>query len=154
MSVIAWSENLTSERAAEIGVTRVEKNDLFAQSDVLSIHLLLSERTTGIVGATELGLMKPTAYLINTARGPIVHEPALIDILREKRIAGAALDVYDVEPLPRDHPLRALDNTVLTGHTGYTIRELYPLAYGQAVENIAGWLSGNPVRVLNAPADD
>lgn len=153
MSVIAWSENLTEERAAEVGVTRVDKNDLFEQSDVLSIHLLLSDRTTGIVGATELALMKPTAYLVNTARGPIVHEPALIDALKENRIAGAALDVYDIEPLPKDHPFRKLHNTVLTGHTGYTIRELYALAYGQAVEDIAGWLSGDPVRVLNAPDD-
>lgn len=154
MSVIAWSENLTAERASEVGVTRVEKDELFAQSDVLSIHLLLSERTKGIVGVNEVSLMKPTAYLVNTARGPIVDEAALIDALRNKRIAGVALDVFDVEPLPLDHPLRKLDNTVLTGHTGYTIRELYALAYGQAVENIAGWLNGNPVRVLNAPDDE
>ncbi|MBT5047817.1 MAG: D-2-hydroxyacid dehydrogenase family protein [Rhodospirillaceae bacterium] len=151
MSVIAWSENLTAERAADVGVTRVEKDELFAQSDVLSIHLLLSERTTGIVGAQELAKMKPTAYLINTARGPIVDEPALIKALQEKKIAGAALDVFDVEPLPADHPFRKLDNTVLTGHTGYTVQELYPFAYGQAVEDIAGWLKGDPVRVLNAP---
>ncbi|MGQ7844774.1 D-2-hydroxyacid dehydrogenase family protein [Granulosicoccus sp. 3-233] len=154
MRVIAWSQNLTPERAAEAGVTHVEKDELFTQSDVLSIHLLLSDRTRGMVGARELSLMKRSAYLVNTARGPIVDERALIDVLQNRQIAGAALDVFDVEPLPTDHPLRALDNTVLTGHVGYTIEELYPLVYGQAVEDIAQWLDGNPVRVLNAVDKD
>ena len=150
MNVIAWSQNLTEEKAAEAGVVRVEKEALFAQSDVLSIHLLLSDRTTGMVGTHELSLMKKTAYLINTARGPIVEEKALIAALQSRQIAGAALDVFDVEPLPSDHPFRQLDNTLLTGHVGYTIEELYPLVYGQAVEDISHWLDGNPVRVLNS----
>ncbi len=153
MKVIAWSQNLTADKAAEVGVSRVEQDELFAQSDVLSIHLLLSERTTGIVGARELSLMKKSAYLINTARGAIVDENALIAALQNRQIAGAALDVFDVEPLPRDHPFRQLDNTLLTGHVGYTIDELYPLVYGQAVENIAHWLNGDAVRVLNAMDD-
>lgn len=151
MEIIAWSQNLTAERAAEVGVSRVEKDELFARSDVLSIHLLLSERTRGMVGARELSLMKRSAYLVNTARGPIVEESALISALQEKRIAGAALDVFDVEPLPAEHPFRELDNTLLTGHVGYTIEELYPLVYGQAVEDIDAWLQGEPVRVLNSP---
>jgi phosphoglycerate dehydrogenase-like enzyme len=150
MEVIAWSENLTSERAEELGATRVDKDELFRQSDVFTIHTLLSDRTRGLVGSRELGLMKPDAYLINTSRGPIVDEAALIEALRERRIAGAGIDVYDVEPLPVDHPLRSLDNAVLTGHTGYVVRELYEAVYGEAVEDIQAWLGGEPVRVLNA----
>ena len=150
MEVIAWSENLTNERAAEHGAVRVEKDELFERSDVLTIHLLLSERTRGLVGARELELMKPTAYLVNTSRGPIVDETALIEVLREGRIAGAGIDVYNTEPLPVDHPLRRLDNTVLTGHTGYVVSELYGLVYGEAVEGINAWIAGTPVRVLNA----
>ncbi|PPR73333.1 MAG: Glycerate dehydrogenase [Alphaproteobacteria bacterium MarineAlpha3_Bin4] len=150
MEVIAWSENLTNERAAEHGAVRVEKDELFERSDVLTIHLLLSERTRGLVGARELELMKPTAYLVNTSRGPIVDETALIEVLEKGRIAGAGIDVYDTEPLPVDHPLRGLDNTVLTGHTGYVVSELYELVYGEAIEGINAWIAGTPVRVLNA----
>lgn len=149
MQVIAWSPNLTDERAAALGVTRVEKDDFFRQSDVITIHMVLSERSRGLVGAPQLALMKPTSYLINTSRGPIIDEAALIEALRAERIAGAGIDVYDVEPLPVDHPLRGLDNVVLTGHTGYVVKELYQLVYGQAVENIVAWRAGEPVRVLN-----
>ncbi|MDA0996702.1 MAG: D-2-hydroxyacid dehydrogenase family protein [Proteobacteria bacterium] len=149
MKVVAWSENLTSERCAEVGATYVSKEDLFRQSDVISIHLVLGDRSKGLVGKTELALMKPTAYLVNTSRGPIVDEAALIAALKEKRIAGAGLDVFDVEPLPIDHPLRDLDNAVLTGHTGYVVQELYDMVYGQAVENIKSWRAGKPERLLN-----
>ena len=116
---------------------------------MLSVHLQLSERTRGIVGARELGLMKPDAYLVNTSRGPIVDEAALLRTLRERRIAGAALDVYDDEPLPAAHPLRGLDNTLLTPHLGYVTEESYSLYYGQAVDDIAAWLAGKPVRVVS-----
>lgn len=150
MQVIAWSENLTAERAAECGARRVDKDELFAAADVLTIHLVLSERTRGLVGARELALMRPSAYLINTSRGPIVDEAALVEALRAGRIAGAGLDVYDVEPLPADHPLRRLDNAVLTGHTGYVVQEMYQRAYGQAVEDIRAWQAGAPIRVLSS----
>ncbi|HJP53109.1 MAG TPA: D-2-hydroxyacid dehydrogenase family protein, partial [Rhodospirillales bacterium] len=130
MNVIAWSENLTEERCAEVGVNYVEKDALFAESDAISIHLVLSDRTRGLVGKSELALMKPTAYLINTSRGPIVDEAALIEALTNATIAGAGIDVYDVEPLPKDHPIRRLKNAVLTGHTGYVVKELYTAAYG------------------------
>lgn len=149
METIAWSQNLTEERCKEMGVRLVSKEELFRQSDYISIHLVLSDRTRGLVGAGELALMKPSAYLVNTSRGPIVDEAALVDALTSRRIAGAGLDVYDVEPLPRDHPLRGLDNAVLTGHTGYVVRELYERVYGESVENIAAWRKGEPVRVLN-----
>lgn len=149
MKVIAWSQNLTAEKAAEHQVTWVEKHELFRQADILSIHLLLSDRTRGIVGEQELALMKPEAYLVNTARGPIVDEEALLSILKNKQIAGAAIDVYEVEPLPIDHPIRKLDNAILTGHTGYVVKELYEKAYGQAIENIQAWQNGQPQRVLN-----
>ena len=149
MTLIAWSQNLTEERAAECGATRVEKDVLFSEADIITIHLLLSDRTRGVVGRRELGLMKPTAYLVNTSRGPIVDEAALVETLESRAIAGAGIDVYDVEPLPRDHPLRGLDNTVLTGHTAYVMRETYTLAYGEAVEDILAWLKGEPLRVLN-----
>lgn len=149
MEVIAWSQNLTAEAAAEQGVTRVDKDDLFKRSDVISIHLILSDRTRGLVGEQQLAMMKPSAYLVNTARGPIVDEAALIRALQSKTIAGAGIDVYDLEPLPADHQIRKLDNVVLTGHTGFVVKELHQLAYGQAVENIQAWLSGTPQRVLN-----
>lgn len=150
MNVIAWSQNLTAERARECGATRVEKDELLAKSDVVTIHVLLSDRTRGLLGKRELGLMKPTAYLVNTSRGPIVDEAALIEALQKRTIAGAGIDVYDIEPLPKDHPLRKLDNAVLTGHTGYVVRDTYKLVYAEAVENIRAWLRGEPVRVLNA----
>ncbi len=150
MKVIAWSQNLSDERAKECGAVKVDKDELFAESDVVTIHLLLSDRTRGLVGRRELGLMKPSAYLVNTSRGPIVEEAALIDVLQKQTIAGAGIDVYDVEPLPCGHPLRKLDNAILTGHTAYVIRETYELAYGEAVENIRAWLDGKPIRLLNA----
>ena len=149
MDVIAWSENLTRERCEEVGVSYVHKDALFAESDVISIHLVLSDRTRGMVGATEFTLMKPTAYLINTSRGPVVNEAALIEALANDTIAGAGIDVYDVEPLPEVHPLRSLKNAVLTGHTGYVVKELYTLAYGEALENVQAWMQGEPIRVLN-----
>ncbi len=148
MRVISWSQNLTDQRAAECSALRVEKDELFRQADVLSIHLVLSERTRGLVGARELGLMAPTAYLINTSRGPIVDEAALLKVLQEKRIAGAALDVYGVEPLPADHPLRQLDNVLLTPHIGYVTVENFAKMYTAVVEDIVAFLDGKPIRVL------
>jgi len=150
MDVIAWSENLTPERCAEVGVNYVKKDALFAESDVISIHLVLSDRTRGLIGKPELTSMKSSAYLVNTSRGPIVDEAALVEALANDTIAGAGIDVYDTEPLPKDHSLRSLNNTVLTGHTGYVVKELYALAYGEAVENIAAWMKSEPIRVLNA----
>ena len=149
MEVIAWSENLTTERAAEKGVTYVKKEMLFEKSDVLTIHVLLSDRTRGLIGTAEFKRMKPTAYLVNTARAAIVDETALLEALRTKRIAGAAFDVYNTEPLPGDDPMRQVDNIVLTPHLGYVVEETYRLVYGQAVENIRAFLSGNPIRVMN-----
>lgn len=150
MRVIAWSENLTTQRCAEVGAELVTREELFRLSDILSIHLLLSERTRGLVGRDELAMMKPTAYLVNTSRGPIVEEQALLESLKSGGIAGAGLDVYDVEPLPENHPLRSLENAVLTGHTGYVVKELYEMVYGEAVEDVEAWRKGAPVRVLNA----
>ena len=149
MEVIAWSENLTEEAAEEAGATRVERDELFARADVLSIHTRLSDRTRGIVGARELALMKPTAVLVNTSRGPIVDEDALLAALHEGTIAGAALDVYAKEPLPRDHLLRQAPRTLLSPHLGYVTTEHYELFYADAVEDIAGWMRGELVRVLN-----
>jgi phosphoglycerate dehydrogenase-like enzyme len=148
MKVIAWSQNLTPERCREAGIELVSRDDLFRRADFLSIHLQLSPRTRGLVGARELGLMKHSAYLINTSRGPIVDEAALIAALREKRIAGAGLDVFDVEPLPVNHPLRALDNAVLTPHLGYVVEQNYRAFFGGTVDAIRGFLDGKPVRVL------
>jgi phosphoglycerate dehydrogenase-like enzyme len=149
MDVIAWSQNLTEERCAEVGVRLVDRDTLFKTSDVISIHLILSDRSTGLVGANEFKQMKPSSYLVNTSRGPIVDEAALVDALSSGQIAGAGIDVYDVEPLPADHALRGLDNAVLTGHTGYVVKELYELVYTQAVENVKSWTEGTPTRVLN-----
>ena len=149
MKVIAWSQNMAAERAAHFGASLVGKDELFAQSDVLSIHVVLSDRTRGLVGDRELGLMKPTAYLVNTSRGPIVDEAAMVRALELKRIAGAGLDVFDREPLPPDHPFTRLDNTVLTPHLGYVTEETYRIFYRGTVEAIAAFLSGRPVRVLN-----
>jgi phosphoglycerate dehydrogenase-like enzyme len=149
METIAWSRNLTSERAAEHGVAAVSKEDLFARSDVLSVHLVLSGRTRGLVGAAEFAAMKPGAWLVNTSRGPIVEEAALLDALRRKEISGAALDVYDIEPLPADHPLRGLSNVVLTPHLGYVTRETYEIFFRDAVADIAAYRAGDPVRVIS-----
>jgi len=152
MPVLAWSQNLTAERAAQVGATLVSKDELLSQSDIVTIHLVLSQRTTRLLGTRELGLMKPTSYLVNTSRGPIVDEQALVAALQKKTIAGAALDVFDEEPLPLDHPLRRLENTVLTPHIGYVTTETYRIFFGQTVENIQAFLNGAPVRVINAPS--
>ncbi|HZB92270.1 MAG TPA: D-2-hydroxyacid dehydrogenase family protein [Stellaceae bacterium] len=149
MEVIAWSQNLTAERAAEAGASLVTKEALFARADVVSIHLVLSPRSRGLVGAAELARMKRTAFLVNTSRGPIVDEAALLTCLGERRIAGAGLDVFEPEPLPRDHPLLQLDNVVITPHLGYVTEEGYRLAYGQAVEDIRAFLDGTVLRPLN-----
>ena len=148
MKVIAWSQNLTEQRAAECHARRVEKDELFRQSDVLSIHLILSNRTRGLVGTRELNMMKKTAYLVNTSRGDIIDEAALLKVLREKRIAGAAIDVYGVEPLPADHTIRKLDNVLLTPHLGYVSVENLSRMYRDAIEDIIAFLDGKPVRVL------
>src|SRR5580765_7165916 len=148
MTVLAWSQNLTAERAAAVGVTLVGKDELLSRADVLTVHLVLGERARGLIGARELRLMKPTAHLVNTSRGPIVDEAALIAALREGRIAGAGLDVFDVEPLPADHPFRKLPNTVITPHLGYVTEETYRIFYGHALENIQAFLRGAPIRVL------
>jgi phosphoglycerate dehydrogenase-like enzyme len=148
MKCIAWSQNLTPERCKEVGVEYVTKDDLFKNSDFLSIHVQLGERNRGIVTARELGLMKKTAYLVNTSRGPIVVESALLDALKNKQIAGAGLDVFDVEPLPLDHPFRKLDNVVLTPHLGYVSQQNYERYYPDIVENIRGFIDGKPVRVI------
>ena len=148
MEVIAWSQNLTPERAEQVGVRLVSKDELFSHADVLSIHLVLSERTRGLVGARELALLKSDAFLINTSRGPIVDEDALVAALRERRIAGAGLDVFDEEPLPAGHPYLQLGNTLITPHLGYVTLETYERFYGGAVEDILGFLSGSPVRVV------
>jgi phosphoglycerate dehydrogenase-like enzyme len=132
MTVIAWSQNLTTETASAAGTTLVDKHELFRRADIVTIHLVLSRRTTGLVGAAELALMKPTARLINTSRGPIVDEAALIEALQARRIAGAALDVFDAEPLPADHPFRTLENVLATPHIGYVTEELYRTFYGDA----------------------
>jgi phosphoglycerate dehydrogenase-like enzyme len=147
MRVIAWSENLTAEKAAAVGAEHVQKNELFRQSDVLTIHLILSRRTRRLVGAAELALMKSTAWLVNTSRGPIVDEGALISALREHRIAGAAVDVFDVEPLPADHPYWSLDNILATPHIGYVSQHLYRTFYGDTVKNIVAWLDGSPFQI-------
>jgi phosphoglycerate dehydrogenase-like enzyme len=152
MKVLAWSQNLTAEAAAEHGAVLVPKNELLAQADVVSIHLKLSERTRGLLGREELALMKPTAMLINTSRGPIIEEAALLAHLRERRIAGAALDVYDQEPLPADHPLRGLDNVIVLPHIGYVVEQNYRLIYGDTLEDIEAFLDGRVIRPLNTLA--
>ena len=148
MKVVAWSQNLTAERCKEVGAELVAKEALFRNADVVTIHLQLSDRTRGLITAREFGLMKRTAYLINTSRGPIVDEKSLLDALTTKQIAGAGLDVFDVEPLPLEHPLRKLDNAVITPHLGYVSQQNYERYYPDIVENIRGWLDGKPVRVI------
>jgi phosphoglycerate dehydrogenase-like enzyme len=149
MEVAAWSQNLTPAKAAEAGTRYVSKEELFASSDIVSIHLVLSDRTRGLVGANELAKMKPTAILVNVSRGPIVDEAALLQALKSNRPAHAALDVYDREPLPADHPLRKLDNVTLTPHLGYVNEDNYRMLYADTVENVAAWLEGKPVRLLD-----
>jgi phosphoglycerate dehydrogenase-like enzyme len=148
MDVIAWSENLTAETCKQAGVEHVGRDDLLRRADFLSIHVQLSPRTRGLIGARELGLMKPSAFLINTSRGPIVDEAAMIAALRDKCIAGAGLDVFDVEPLPIEHPLRKLDNVVLTPHLGYVAAQNYRTFFAGVVEDIRGFLDSKPVRLL------
>jgi phosphoglycerate dehydrogenase-like enzyme len=148
MKAIAWSQNLTAEKAAAQGVERVEKDELFRRSDILSVHLVLSDRSRGLVGAREIGLMKPSAILVNTSRGPICDTAAVIDALKSGRLAYAGFDVYDREPLPIDHPLRTTPNVILTPHIGYVTDENYRSSYPQIVENVLGFLDGKPVRVI------
>jgi phosphoglycerate dehydrogenase-like enzyme len=146
MDVIAWSQNLTDERAAEIGATRVERDELFRQADVLSVHLVLSDRTRGLVGHRELELMKQSAILVNTSRGPIVDEAALVEALEQRAIRAAGVDVFETEPLPIDHPFRRLDNMVCTPHLGYVTEDCYRVFFGDVVEDIDAFLNGQPVR--------
>ena len=148
MEVAAWSPNLTDERAAGAGVVRLDKRDLFATSDIVSVHLVLSDRTRGVIGAEDLDAMKPTAFFVNTARAGLVDEAALLAALHEHRIAGAGLDVFPVEPLPADSPWRSAPNTVLTPHLGYVTRENYEVFYRDALEDILAWHAGTPVRLL------
>ena len=148
MKVIAWSQNLTEARAAEIGATRVDKATLFAEADVVTLHLILSDRSRGIVGAEDLARMKPTAFIVNTSRGPLIDQDALIAALKAGRIAGAGLDVFDVEPLPKDHPILAAPNTMLTPHLGYVTQQNYRAYYQGCVEAIEAFNAGAPVRVI------
>ena len=148
MKVMAWSQNLTPEKCKELGVEYAPKEELFRNADIVTIHLQLSDRTRGLVAAKEFGLMKKTAYLVNTSRGPIVDEKALLTVLREQRIAGAGLDVFDVEPLPLDHPFRRMDNVVITPHLGYVSQQNYGCYFPDIVDDIRGWLDGKPVRVI------
>src|SRR6202789_3973328 len=148
MNVIAWSPNLTPERCKEIGVGYATKEELFSTADVITVHMVLSQRSRGLVGAADLARMKPTSYLVNTARGPIVDEAALLATMQQKKIAGAAIDVYSVEPLPVDHPFRKLDNMVLTPHLGYVTEDSFRNHYRQMVEGIDAWFKGEPVRKL------
>jgi len=152
MTVIAWSPNLTAEAAAAAGAERVEREELFRRSDVLSLHLVLGERSRGIVGAGELALMKPGSLLVNTSRGALVQRDALLDCLRRRGIAGAAIDVFDEEPLPDADPLRAFDNVILTPHLGYAVRETLGEFYAGTVGNIVAWLDGGPRCVVNPAA--
>ena len=149
MNVLAWSQNLTDERARSAGTTRVDKDDLLRRADFVTIHVVLSERTRNLIGARELGLMKPTACLVNTSRSPIVDEVALLAALHRGTIGGAAIDVYGIEPLPRDHPLLSAPNTLLTPHLGYVTEETYRIFYEEALEDFEAFLAGKPIRVLN-----
>jgi phosphoglycerate dehydrogenase-like enzyme len=149
MDVIAWSPNLTDERAAAAGVRRVEKAELFAQADIVTLHMILSECTRGLVGADDLALMKPTATIINTSRGPLIDEQALKDVLAGKRIAAAGIDVYWSEPLAPDHWIRSQSNAVITPHLGYVVEESFRAFYEDTVENIEAWLNGKPMRVVS-----
>ena len=148
MKVIAWSQNLTPERCKEVGAEYVSKEDLFRSADVVTIHVQLGDRNRGLVTAKELGQMKKTAYIVNTSRGPIIEEKALLDALNKKQIAGAGLDVFDVEPLPLDHPYRKMDNVVITPHLGYVSQQNYDKYYPDIVENIRGFIDGKPTRVI------
>lgn len=148
MKVVAWSQNLTAEKALQAGATLVSKEELLRQSDFVTLHVQLSDRTRGLVGAKELAMMKPSAFFINTSRGPVADEKAIEAALKANKIAGAAIDTYNDEPLPLDHPFRKLDNIVITPHLGYVTAENYKRFYGQMVENIRAWLDGKPIRVM------
>ena len=148
MDVIAWSTNLTEETAKAHGARLVTKEQLFREADIVTVHLVLSERTRGIIGAQDLALMKPTAFLVNTSRGSLVDESALIELLRKEAIAGAALDVFETEPLPAHHPFRTLQNVLATPHIGYVTQDSYQVYYRDIVECIAAWLEGKPIRLL------
>jgi phosphoglycerate dehydrogenase-like enzyme len=148
MKAIAWSQNLTAEKAAAQGVERVEKDELFRRSDILSVHLVLSPRSRGLVSAREIGLMKPSAILVNTSRGPICDIDAVIAALKAGHLAYAGFDVYDKEPLPINHPLRSAPNVILTPHIGYVTVENYHSSYPQIVEDVLGFLDGKPVRAI------
>ena len=150
MRVVAWSQNMTAESASRHGAALVSKDELFGASDILSVHVRLSDRTRGLVGARELSLMKPRSYLVNTSRGPIVDEAALLDILQRQGIAGAAVDVFDTEPLPADHPFRRLPNLIGTSHIGYVTEGSYEVFYGETVENIRAWIEGQPIRKITS----
>ncbi|MCB1533927.1 MAG: D-2-hydroxyacid dehydrogenase family protein [Rhodoblastus sp.] len=150
MELVAWSPNMTAETAAAAGATLVDKETLFRTSDVVTLHLVLGDRSRHIVGAREFEQMQKHAVLVNTSRGPLIDEAAMIDAMRARKIACTALDVYDIEPLPADHPLRGLDNVVLSPHQGFVTQDVYTVWYGDTVENIRAWLSGAPIRVLNA----
>ncbi len=152
LDVIGWSRSFTEARAAELGITRVEKDELFARADIVTIHVSLNESSRGLVGAAELARMKPTAYLVNTSRGPVVEEAALLAALKGRRIAGAAVDVYDREPVQKDHPFLQLDNVLVTPHLGYVVEENLRLNYTSAVENIRAFLDGKPIRVITPRA--
>jgi len=152
MDVVAWSANLTAEKAAAEGAKLVSKEELMSTSDVVSIHLVLSPRTRGLIGAADIARMKRTAILVNTSRGPIIDEAALIDALRQRRIQAAGLDVYDREPLPRDHPFRTMDNVVLTPHLGYVSEGVWKNFYGDVLEDLEAWMTGKPIRVIDPAA--
>jgi phosphoglycerate dehydrogenase-like enzyme len=153
MEVTAWSRNLSKERAAELNVTALDHDQFFKTADVVTVHLKLSPRSAGYIGRNELSLMKPTALLVNTSRGPLVDEDALIEALESGSIAGAGLDVYNVEPLPAEHRLRSLPNVVLSPHMGYVTQQTYRDYFGGYVESIASYLRGSPIRVLTEGAD-
>jgi D-3-phosphoglycerate dehydrogenase len=146
MNVIAWSPNLTAEKCSEAGVGYASKEELFANADIVTLHVVLSARSRGLVGREDIARMKPSAYLVNTSRGPLVDEAALLDALRERKIAGAGIDVFSVEPLPVDHPFRKLDNLVLTPHLGYSTEEGFRAHYSQMVDTIDAWFKGEPPR--------
>ena len=153
MEVIAWSPNLTEERCAEIGVTRVTKEELLSSADVLGVFLVFSERSRNTLRAEDLAKMKAGAILVNISRGPIVEEEALVEALRSGHLAGAGLDVFDREPLPPDHPLRSLDNVVVTPHIGYVTERLFRVAWQRMAQDVAAYLAGSPIRVVTDPAD-
>jgi phosphoglycerate dehydrogenase-like enzyme len=149
MQVIAWSENLTQDKCDEVGARLVTKEELLEQSDFLTIHLLLSDRTRGLIQADDLARMKPSAFIINTSRGPIIDEPALINALQNRKIGGAGIDVFEVEPLPLDHPLRDMPNMVIMPHLGYVTVENYQNWYGGTVENVRSWLDGKTINQMS-----